>query len=220
MSTTLEQLLALPLAERNQTFHALTKEERCVLVAQDVLLRIRTKEYTPISNTYIDIDAADAETKILPKSGQESLQAAVEEGVKCHVCAIGASFMSTVRLGNNATIASLDAPNRELVETASAALTTNELRAMELVVEKSALLSDFTLDTVMALVRYRKKLIGRFDGSNTQTATMIIKALMKNVIKNGGSFRVPGYDVDFDEDVERGEKDDRLRWMTSAELYK
>lgn len=69
-----------------------------VAIAKDVLAQIKARRYTPEQMIYVSgID--------LPIDRTQQLQPILQEkGMKCDVCALGATFLSCVRLFNDFTV--------------------------------------------------------------------------------------------------------------------
>lgn len=100
------------LKRRNKKFQALSKTEKKIAIAKDVILAIKQGQLIPqISHAYytfdFEKDSLDIE-KIRDKYPDvEDVQEVFNEGETCHVCAIGAVFMSKVRLGDGCPLGAL-----------------------------------------------------------------------------------------------------------------
>ena len=90
--------------EKNAAFNKLTKAEKRVAIAKDVLEQLDLKKYYACSGTYFKLELNSYELEF--KEG-ESLQEYLVDNSKvesCSVCAIGSIFASKVRLSNKFNI--------------------------------------------------------------------------------------------------------------------
>lgn len=79
-------------------FYELSREQRAVLVAKDVIAQINAKKYIPINGTYVEL------------TGNKKLSGQIKDKfkeVECKVCALGATIMSCTHLGNKLTFEEL-----------------------------------------------------------------------------------------------------------------
>lgn len=191
--------MALPIAERNKWFQGLTKRERAVAIAKDTLAQLDARKYTAEIGEYFDFTEADIRAvENLP------LQVVLETE-SCNVCAIGASYASIARLGND--INTRDVLNPEglmavefsetLTDKTIVAFTNREMRAMEVVFEGCQIASTFSWDDEHTLKEYRKGLfdkapetVNRY--SAPEVAEYLLRTIMQNVIDNEGRFLVRG----------------------------
>jgi hypothetical protein len=81
---------------RNTWFNSLTKEEKRVAIAKDVIEQLDLQKFTAKSGTYFSLNLPDYK---VVKEGV-SLQKQFDKAETCKVCAMGAVFASKVRLGN------------------------------------------------------------------------------------------------------------------------
>lgn len=81
-------------------FNALPQPKRAVLLAKDVILQVRLKHCIPTFGTYLEPDRGVEYDK------HDKLPAtkARLKALNCEVCALGAAFLSHVRLANKATM--------------------------------------------------------------------------------------------------------------------
>lgn len=77
--------------ELNDKFKSLSRAEQRVLIAKDVLVQIRAKKYRPNAGSYVNFG------KYFP--GDESIQKHIDE-VTCNCCALGACLLSTTKYKN------------------------------------------------------------------------------------------------------------------------
>lgn len=77
----------------NEDFKKLTKAEKRVAIAQDVIAQIRAKKYVPETGAYVTFrNNCELEE-------DDSIQKNFDK-VSCNVCAIGSMFMSNVKFTN------------------------------------------------------------------------------------------------------------------------
>src|SRR6185369_2611606 len=76
----------------------MTKAEKRIAIAKDVLKQIKLRTYKPKAGTYVEISQEIAKT--IPRSADVQLQDMLPKIKDCKVCALGACFMSSVRRFN------------------------------------------------------------------------------------------------------------------------
>lgn len=76
---------------KTEEFYKLSREERAVLVAKDVIDQIRIGKYQPMNGDYVQI------LSNFPLEGEIKEKFS---DIKCKVCALGATLMSCTHLGN------------------------------------------------------------------------------------------------------------------------
>ena len=77
-----------------EKFNKLSKKQKAVLVAKDVLAQLKCGKYTPKTASYIKI----YDENFQPIEG--SIKDNFDKVPQCHVCAIGATLLSATHLGN------------------------------------------------------------------------------------------------------------------------
>jgi hypothetical protein len=83
----------------NAAFKAASPAEKRVMVAKDVLARIKTGQYNPTQSTWAELTGA------FKNPEEASLQKQiVDEGEKCDCCGVGAITLSCIVFNNNATV--------------------------------------------------------------------------------------------------------------------
>lgn len=90
-----ELKLAMNIEKRNKAFNKLSKPEKRVAIAKDVIAALKAKKYIAETGDYLDINIKDNKDWNV---NQESL---CSNDVTCNVCAIGALFTSKVIISNN-----------------------------------------------------------------------------------------------------------------------
>lgn len=85
----------------NDYFKSLTKPQKRVALAQDVIAQIKAKKFLPKNKTY---------TKIVSpiKSYNEQIQSNFGD-IQCECCALGGIFLSDIKFNNSCTFNELDA---------------------------------------------------------------------------------------------------------------
>jgi hypothetical protein len=83
----------------NTYFNSLTKPQKRVAIAEDVIKQIKAKKYLPTNLTYIEV-----------LNGAENDKYQVQQHfnkVKCECCALGSLFLSEVKFNNSCTFEDL-----------------------------------------------------------------------------------------------------------------
>lgn len=84
------------MSAKNKKFHALTKAEKRIAIAKDVLKWISKDKINPVKGTYVKLPGEFTST-----ISEESPLDKVFETEQCKACALGACFIAMVDLGNN-----------------------------------------------------------------------------------------------------------------------
>lgn len=92
MSTTIDMKL---IEKSNKAFHRMSKKNQRIAIAKDVLLQMKMKTYVASPGEYIWSSYFSADDS--PTELQKCL---LTKFPACHVCGIGAAFLSLARLGN------------------------------------------------------------------------------------------------------------------------
>lgn len=204
---TSKELMALPIQARNEAFDALTMRERAVLVAEDVIAQIEADVYRMHVGSYLSYF----------RSGLSDFGFSFQERVSaldaCAVCAIGATFVSCARLGNQAT---MDDANSEMginmVRVLARVFTPRESRAMECILEQTDYsrysleldrrdVDDFEGQSLFTpyererLYVYQSQLMETYSRGYDPDVRSLTIAMMENVIANDGVFVVPDIDL-------------------------
>jgi hypothetical protein len=103
------RLMRRRLRERNARFAALSTVEKRIKVAKDVIAQLNAKELSARSGCYINANIphqayynADGTSK--GDFGERDFREVLEEtGARCDVCALGAMFVTTVKIRNEIT---------------------------------------------------------------------------------------------------------------------
>src|SRR5262245_7122659 len=131
----------------------MTKSERAVAVAKDVLYRIKTNQITALPGTYCNIS--------VPSSKGDSLQKIVNNNT-CDVCGIGAAFVSYVGLFNKFDIKYNSPHNtvffrKEVTSRLSGAFTPRQLSLIECAFEGDDVEYNLVEKEREACVKFYKK---------------------------------------------------------------
>lgn len=184
---------------KNARFWALPKWAQRVAIAKDTLEQIKQKFYRPMKDTYLELDFSDNTNEMrgeqVPVKLDELFRKLKEERSKCEVCGIGACFVSLVNLGDE--VITKKAFESEVVEDMDSVdddfmrkklrkvFTSNQLALIECAFEK-----DFTFDdkSKAGVPRKKREAASEF-GEAYYDHTDRLVAIMKNIIKNDGTFK-------------------------------
>lgn len=99
--------LKLPIEGRNAWYHGLSKENKAMAIAYDVLNEIRLKHFDfRRFNRYVQIEVSGKQrtVKDIFTKKTELHELLNAKSTSCTVCAMGGAFLCAVRLGDNAPI--------------------------------------------------------------------------------------------------------------------
>lgn len=91
------------LKKRNEWFSSLSKADKRVEIAKDILIQLDKENYEAHSGIYVYISNFDIDNKKNLLAFEDDIQANFDKMNTCEVCAIGACIMSIARLGNSLT---------------------------------------------------------------------------------------------------------------------
>lgn len=175
-------------------FSGLSKAQKRVALAQDVVDQVRAKRFVPERGTWCEFD--DSELSELPTtSGLQ--QAFIEKKLeKCEVCALGALMMSTVLFKNKVTVGDMQdssvlhydgwsEADEKAVNQLHSIFPEAQLRLIELAFELGGGYfywnePESVLDEDTRAVKFGR----RYKSENTR-----IVGIMNNIIKNNGTFK-------------------------------
>ena len=163
----------------------------CVKIARDVLAQLRLRRYKATPGIYVQIDSPELTSIINNKSCTEYDKTAREsfkdffkssKKTTCQVCAIGAAFVSLVNIENKCSVDEMCADksmwerlekyfgsdNMDLMESAFECYTTNNFSTP-----------------------YEMQEVAAEWGSQYKNPTDRLRAIMLNVIRNKGDFKLP-----------------------------
>lgn len=194
--------------QKKTTRKPLTKMQKRVLVAKDVLKAINTKQIKPEQGAYMSVETKSFEDWVNKLDLKETSREILLDGgglydltrreqnllptkpIKmpkhCEVCAIGSLFVATVdrfdklKLGN--AIAAVQNNDDVMIDHLDSLFTKNELRVIEAIFEDAAYILEYSYNNANAISTVRRTLhVLRRKGP---TARLIW--LMENIIKNKG----------------------------------
>jgi hypothetical protein len=171
----------------NKAFKLMTKAEKRVQIAQDVIDRIKLRKIEAGSGTLMRSSTVDG----LHSIGEDSLKKAINSGVSCSVCAKGGLFIAyvgrvnkfnTSDLGGNGYLPHMHESNemQKLQELFSG----NQLALIEMVFEGDLILKEDYNFSERQVNRARGIYI-KFRDSNDR-----LTAICENIIHNKGSFKL------------------------------
>jgi hypothetical protein len=147
----------------------LSKAQMRVAIAKDVIKQIELKNIKPTEGDYIDpSNTAHKELGKLPSSNVESQPFIEIISKNCHVCALGACLLSKARLFDSCPV--YDLITGSVYKGLGKIFSGNQLN----------------------LIEHEFELGGFVDGSYPDTSpTDRMISIMKNIIKNKGTYRAP-----------------------------
>jgi hypothetical protein len=166
----------------------MTKAEARVAIAKDVLKQIKVENLVPEMGTYfrsLAIEEADGDAQV----------SKVVRNAKCTVCAVGAAFVCAAKRFNAVKLAEvgggdgsryLDA--EDYINPGIAKYLTNffspeQLSLMECAFEGKPVMAPRACSASL------RRATGFRDALETEDATLILTAIMHNIIKNKGTFK-------------------------------
>lgn len=194
------------IAEKNSAFIKATNSQKRVMIAKDVLAQIKAKRYVARSGTWAQPTFRENFFNT-EQTGNESIQQlfASKEIESCDVCAIGGLFMSCTNLNNHTTYKQFNDESDEIGELIAYgdAYETGISNGLDLFFSKNQLIlieiyfengeGYFSIDneTVNTGSRFYKSI--DFDhvksfNDKYQDNDDRLKAIMKNVVENDGTF--------------------------------
>lgn len=166
-------------------FSKLTKAEKRVAIAKDVLAQVKIQTIFPVQGNYIEIDEikgnfdSDVQVNSLIK----------DKKISCNCCMKGSLFMAHVNKTNHLTLDDLDSHghsnNESMYERLDKIFTQEQLDLMECAFEGD-LISDSTGKLSSKEDLINKAYDNFFIQYNDETERLI--AICKNLIKNKGTF--------------------------------
>lgn len=177
------------MSAKNKKFHALTKEEKRVAIAKDVIKWIAEDKLIPKKGTYVGLPSS------LSKDIHEDTPLdKVFEKEQCKACALGACFIAMVDLGNNIKIgeyferdffcnsyADEKIKEDDMKSRLKRIFTPTQVNLIECAFEWE------NIDDWGVISRIQRKAITFGKKYNMSKDRLI--AIMKNIIKNKGTFK-------------------------------
>lgn len=159
-----------------------SQRRKAVAVARDVIAQLRLKRITASTGDYLIIDGVAYDNP--NQSFQETFRR--NKGIKCEVCAIGAAYIGYINKFNNVTHDEvLNAGSETMIHTLSGIFQEYQLRLMEAAFEGRWILeSNWYKDE-----RVNRSILLFYKKYKHQSQRL--RAIMLNVIRNNGEFRLP-----------------------------
>lgn len=178
---------------KTKPFSKLSKAQKRVRIAKDVLAQLASGKFVPTPGTYVDVSDVDisedgGQAKVY--AGDHQLQELYEDAKSCSVCAIGSIFVSAVQIADNLTSieaeSDFDGSHPEIgkmFDYIGKFFTTEQLDLIE-----SAFEADWDLEP--GIISHELCLMVRklYKGKDPETR---MKLIMQNIIHNDGEFVVP-----------------------------
>lgn len=177
---------------QNKRFWALPKSEQRIAVAKDVIKQLSTPLFKATSGNYFKVTNLKGFIKEPPSKMDELLSLFKRKKVQCNVCGIGACFAGLVRLGDKVlsedifgiNISNYDGGNSfEMRILLRKVFTSEQLTLIECAFERETIHEDNTT------VLYQKKYKAAEFGRQYKLDKGRLIAIMKNIIKNKGTFK-------------------------------
>ncbi len=170
----------------NKSFKEMTKLEKRVALAEDVLKQMSLKKYKIVAGLYIDF--RDEEEKSC-KVNVENFQ---KDSVVCECCAIGSLFLSNIAMGGGKKVTDRIEP---MMASLSSIFSDKELRLLEYFFEEDDLDCLFDVDKDAAFDEFDNDAISDavYSFNNKYSFHPIetdakLTAIMENIIENNGNF--------------------------------
>ncbi len=173
-----ELKLAMNIEKRNKDFKKLSKAEKRVAIAKDVIAALKAKKYIAETGDYLDINYSSDNYD--SNINQELL---CSNDITCKVCAVGALFTSKVIISNNFDsdyVPSDDVMRDEL----SAYFSKNQLYLIEAAFEGWET-DEYSKSEIILTLKNNDHM--RFHRDYDTNDRMI--AIMNNIVKNKGTFK-------------------------------
>lgn len=173
--------------EKNEEFAGMSKVQKRIAIAKDVISQIRAKKFKATPGTYCELKTSQKKLKL---SGSVELQTLLEEGAinKCNVCALGGIFMSKVSLGNKFNLNSrydkiqTHIDDDEMISNLRGIFSELELRTIEYAFEGGDINSSFLGKPMHFHARLRS-----YSKVYKKSEDRLL-AIMENIINNKGKF--------------------------------
>lgn len=170
----------------------------CVRIARDVLEQLRLKRYVATPGSYVivntpqgsvDMDTPHDSLVELGVDSDESFKKffKANKAATCEVCALGSAFVSLVNIENKCSVAEMAAHPDEnnMFERLAKYFGNDNVALMESAFECRE------MDSVEIDVEYRMLEAAADWGQKYSDPTARLRAIMLNVIRNRGDFKLP-----------------------------
>lgn len=159
-----------------EEFNKLTKPEKRVVIAQDVINYINIKKFKPRAGNYVTS---------IGYSLTGDIQSQFDEIENCHVCALGGCLLSTVKYTNKVKFEDLFyfTSDSDIADTLSSIFSQNQLYLIEKAFEGSGIFVGYDGN------QKESDRAKQFYYSHLADTNKRLIAIMENIIKNQGRFR-------------------------------
>lgn len=196
MKTTKKQI-----KEWNEYFNSLTPAQKRVAIAKDVIEQVNLKRFIPKNRIY---------TKIVSKIEDVENQIQSEfNNIQCHCCALGGMFLSDIKFNNSCTFYELDnkifqATEKDrlqqyfsieqliLIEAAFECWSCEDITSYDNVEEDYVIDQGYGIDLYLSDLNIGEEDINKAGdfGNKYRDNSERLMAIMNNIIKNKGKFKV------------------------------
>lgn len=169
----------------NEQFNKMNKTKKKILVAQDILLQIKLKTYSPQTKKYIDFHNILDDITVFKKS---DVQLHFKKIKECDVCALGSCILSIANLGDNLTFEDILNKSDNTDEKLLSVFDKHELFLIEKTFEgpyaPTPWSDELNKETDCFLYNEEIEKILKFRG-RFKNDTTLLKGICNNIIKNG-----------------------------------
>jgi hypothetical protein len=171
----------------NKAFKKATAAEKRIMIAKDVIAALKAKQYTARFGSFCDLDDDDSYKYEEEKESVDlDAQEYIGEGGGCYVCALGGLFASAVRFSNSVDYTIDFDYDAEVYPKLRKFFSDKQIKIMELAFEGGAghySFSGMAEKEEDAILDFRRD----YEDSDN---SVLMTAIMKNVVKNGGQFKL------------------------------
>ena len=167
-------------AEKNEDFSKMSKLEKRVVLAKDVIAQIEAKRYTARLGTYLDIRDKKVE-RYTERSSLDKTKIG-EKNVVCEVCAIGSLFVSNAILSNK----KLTDDDDKMLSSLRSIFSKKDMRTLEYLFEGRDIDDMFEAKTPKNI--QIKKDIAKYRVGQRGAEQRLVN-IMQNIIDNKGNFK-------------------------------
>lgn len=174
-------------AANNAAFAKLSKAQKCVAVAKDVIEQIKLEKYQAKQQLYVNFlkvpasyPGLDYDCNSEPVSSDQFQEATLHDQTVCQCCGIGGCLLSMVRLGNSVSLEDADEVDDQdfITDQLSKIMSRRQIGMIEAAFEKDgyADLSDTINNRCVSF------------GQQFKSPSERLIGIMKNIIANKGEF--------------------------------
>lgn len=167
--------------------------QMCVRIAQDVLAQLRLKRYEATPGTYVELESEELDV-MADSEDMSAYERAVRGSFKdffkqskkttCQVCALGAAFVSLVNIENKCSVDGI-CQQEGMWERLEKHFGGNNMNLMESAFECTG------MDNSSYDLPYEVLDVAGEWGSQYEDPAVRLRAIMLNVIRNNGDFKLP-----------------------------